>query len=221
MTKCVWKLWHTSKVDFIYGTSSSPKCTFCKIHEEDCTYVLRCTFRQNFLFEKLLNLWDTFIKKGASQFMVTHIMANLYRWIQNEAPFIPNTTTSIHEELVKKAINDQNEIGWHQFFWGLHSKFWNTAHTQWIIQSNQQNVTNIWNTFSIKHIINLSIGVWAERCIQISKKRVSAKYDALLTEAKIVLLSVLLERGKVFQILLFRDSWENSTFFNKKFYVTV
>ena len=65
------------------------------------------------MFEKVLKLRNTFLTKGASEYMVKHIMANIYRWVQDEAPYIPNNTNTVHEKLVIKAINDQNEIGWH------------------------------------------------------------------------------------------------------------
>ena len=42
MTKCIWKLWHTSKVDFIHRTNSSPECCFCKIREENSAHILKC-----------------------------------------------------------------------------------------------------------------------------------------------------------------------------------
>ena len=40
-------------------------------------------------------------------------MVNIYRLMNQEDPFVPTFTKTLHEEKVKMAIEDQNLIGWY------------------------------------------------------------------------------------------------------------
>ena len=112
-------------------------------------------------------------------------MANVYQWICNDAPYIPENINTVHEQYVKNVIINQGDIRWHQYLSGLHSKIWNIAHIQWNIEAKQQNSTHLWNVNAIPAIIKLSISVWEERCTQIEKLRASAEHGTLLNKAKI------------------------------------
>ena len=125
-----------------------------------------------------LKICDNFLKKGASLFMVKHIMANIYRWICDDAPYIPENINTVHEQSVKNAIINQNNIEWHQYLRGLHSKIWNIAHIQWNIEAKQQNSTHLWNVYAIPAIINFSISIWVERCTQIKKLRALPDHES-------------------------------------------
>ena len=111
-------------------------------------------------------------------------MANIYRWLNDEDHFLPTSINSSHENKVKIAIGYQNFIGWHQFLRGIHSKFWDADHLQWVIDSRQQNATHQWNIYAILKFINLSISIWAGRCIQIRKLRLSPEHETILIKAK-------------------------------------
>ena len=58
------------------------------------------------------------------------------------------------------------------------------AHLQWVINSRQQNATRQWNIYAIPKFINLSISIWAERCIQMKKIRLSPEHEIILNKAK-------------------------------------
>ena len=116
--------------------------------------------------------------------MIKYIMANIFKCMNEEDLFVPSSKKTLHEEKVKMAIEDQNLIGWHQYLRGLHSKLWNEAHIQWIIESHQQNLTHLWNIYAILNLINLSITNWAEKCIRIRKIRKSPEHESILIQAK-------------------------------------
>ena len=104
-----------------------------------------------------------------------------------DSPYIPENIKTIHEQIVKKAIIDQNDIGWHQYMRGFHSKIWNSAFIQWNNETGNKNSTHLWNEDAIPAMLTFAISVWSERCSEIKKRRVSAEHETLLNRAKILL----------------------------------
>ena len=159
-----------------YSTDMDERCQSClRPRAETCEHLFRCSNirRRHEYRQRIIILCTNLCKHKTYKPLVQSIQTNLLNWSKGEEPFYPTPSTdpSIIDNLLREAIHEQTQIGWHQFHKGWISQKWATTQESYLQHLKKQDPTLdsrkkngiTWSNYLIKSLHTISYETWMFR----------------------------------------------------------
>ena len=166
--KAMHNQWQTMRVCHRWKLSENSLCTLCTQHDETWDHVLKCgnihltRLRQ----EQITKIKSALVELKTNAVVQTHILLIINSWLSNIPITLPPVTTEFPSILLRRAYEEQVDIGISGFFKGIISTKWGDIQETDYYRLHRNSTFNRirWEKKLITILQNFSTSMWSERC---------------------------------------------------------
>ena len=136
------------------------RCPGCGTDNETTTHVIQCPSvraRTQWL-KSLASLKEWMEKNFTSPPLQRSILAYLTSWVDNAEPPPPGNSAKL-----RRALLEQDSIGWHQFILGYHTSQFAEIQHQYYLSINRENTGLRWTQALITKLLDVAWDMWQQR----------------------------------------------------------
>ena len=144
-----------------WGFRKSDRCPRCNKRNETAIHVVTCQQEEaKILWEEEINRFQEWLQRQQTDpSIVTAIIMNIRKWRKSEGIFGHH----YHDKLIRRAIKQQNNIGWDQMWLGRISECWGEAQGRFYKRINSRKTGNTWAQELIKELWRIHWAIWNQR----------------------------------------------------------
>ena len=166
--KAMHNQWQTMRVCHRWKLSENSLCTLCTQHDETWDHVLKCgnIHLTRLRKEQITKIKSALVELKTNAVVQTHILLIINSWLSNIPITLPPVTTEFPSILLRRAYEEQVDIGISGFFKGIISTKWGDIQETDYYRFQRNSTFNRirWEKKLITILQNFSTGMWSERC---------------------------------------------------------
>ena len=148
--------------------SENSTCTLCKQHKETWDHVLQCDniHLTSLRYGQVTKIKSALAELKTNTVVQTHILLIIHSWLSNTLITLPPVTTEFPSIILRRAYEEQFDIGFSGFFKSLISRKWEDIQEEDYYRFHRKSTFNRirWEKKLITILQFFSTSMWNERC---------------------------------------------------------